>query len=131
VDVLELGRRVIDEINRGNIDAVVARCHPEIEFVPYLASVEGGGAYRGHEGMRRWWSEREAVWGQISMDAVEGEPLPGGLLMRGTLTARGRGSGVEMEMPFAAAARLEDGLVTWWGFYRTDEEALAAFSAAA
>ena len=40
--------------NRRDLDAVLALMHDEVEIEPRLGALEGD--YRGHEGVRRWWS---------------------------------------------------------------------------
>jgi len=45
VDVLH---QAIDTFNRRDLDAFLAFCDPDVEFISYLAQVEGGEPYRGH-----------------------------------------------------------------------------------
>lgn len=49
----QLGNRFIDGFNRRDADALVALCHPELEFVPTLL-VGRKSVYHGHDGLRRW-----------------------------------------------------------------------------
>jgi hypothetical protein len=49
----ELGRRFIDGFNRRDADALVALCHPELEFVPTMLAGQRS-VYHGHAGLRRW-----------------------------------------------------------------------------
>jgi ketosteroid isomerase-like protein len=40
--------------NRRDLDAILALMHDSIEIEPRFGALEGD--YRGHEGLRRWWS---------------------------------------------------------------------------
>src|SRR5215210_3805442 len=41
--------------NRRDLDAVLALMHDQVEIEPRLGALEGD--YRGHDGVRRWWSD--------------------------------------------------------------------------
>ena len=43
-------RRGMDAFGRGDVEAALEDIHPEIEFIPMRAAVQG--AFHGHEGMR-------------------------------------------------------------------------------
>jgi hypothetical protein len=49
---LELVQRITAAINRHDIGAVLALADPEVEFIPRLVEVDGGGSYRGHDRVR-------------------------------------------------------------------------------
>jgi SnoaL-like domain len=44
-----------DAFRRRDLDAFLALCDPEVEFISDWLQVEGGGPYRGHDGVRDWW----------------------------------------------------------------------------
>jgi len=43
-----------EAFNRRDRGAMLALMHDEVEIEPRLGALEGD--YRGHEGVRRWWS---------------------------------------------------------------------------
>ena len=114
---------ILECTNAEDIDGVLARCHEDVECEPYLAQVEGE-VFSGHEGMRRWWAEREAAWETIRIEPGEIERVGSHLLMRGVFHTKARGSGVEISVPFAQAAEVREGKVAWWGVYSTEQDAL-------
>ncbi len=62
---------LMDEAFTGrDLDAFLALMHDEVEIEPRLVALEGD--YRGHEGVRRWWSN---LLGVLSDYAVEIEAL--------------------------------------------------------
>ncbi len=114
---------ILERTNAEDIEGVLALCHEDVECEPFLAQVEGG-SFFGHEGMRRWWAEREAAWETIRIEPGEIERIGSHLLMRGVFHTRARGSGVEISMAFAQGAQLTGGKVAWWAVYSTEHEAL-------
>jgi ketosteroid isomerase-like protein len=46
---LELLHRAYDAFNRRDLDALLALCDPDVEFISYTMQVEGGDPYRGHD----------------------------------------------------------------------------------
>jgi ketosteroid isomerase-like protein len=51
---VDLALRLYELFNRRDLDAILALMHDEVEIEPRLGALEG--EYRGHEGVRRWWS---------------------------------------------------------------------------
>jgi len=43
---VELVYRATDAFNRRDIDAFLALSEPDVEFIPRIAELEGGGSYR-------------------------------------------------------------------------------------
>ena len=54
---MELYRRAIDAFNRRDLDAFLSMFDPEVQFFSRFLELEGGGPYRGNEGLRSWWDE--------------------------------------------------------------------------
>jgi hypothetical protein len=54
---VELVYRAADAFNRRDFDAFLALCDPDIEVSSIIAQLEGGGPFRGHEGVRSWCGE--------------------------------------------------------------------------
>jgi hypothetical protein len=49
---VELQHRVIDDFNRRDLDAYLALVDPDIEYLPRIRELEGGGPYHGHAAIR-------------------------------------------------------------------------------
>jgi ketosteroid isomerase-like protein len=55
-------REAVDAYSRGDVEAFLKTAHPDVDWYPFTAQAEGGGAYHGHEGVRRWWSNLVSIW---------------------------------------------------------------------
>ena len=51
---VELTRRGFQAFNDRDLDVLLTLLDDDVEVVPILAAMEGG--YRGHDGLRRWWT---------------------------------------------------------------------------
>lgn len=58
-------RIAFDRLTDGDIDAVIAFSHPDVEFVPLLTG-HVGEPYRGHDGLREWHRDMEAVFERLA-----------------------------------------------------------------
>ena len=60
VDAVEVGMAAV---TGGDVAALVELSDPVVEFDSFLARVSGGdGAYRGHEGLRRYVRDLAEAW---------------------------------------------------------------------
>jgi|SRR5829696_359761 len=124
---VELLHQAFDAFNRRDLDAFLALCDPDVEFISYLARVEGGEAYRGHDGVQDWWDRLLAVYPDFS---VEIEDLVRDLGDRTIVRARAHGHGVESDAPMDQAmwqvAEYRHGKTIGWRFFTSEAEALEA-----
>jgi hypothetical protein len=88
-----------------------------------IAEVEGT-TFRGPDGIRTWWETVVEAFGEVHWEVVDVRG-PGN---RGVAHVRMDGTlgGVPLNLRMWLAARLSGGKVTWWSWYRTEQEALAA-----
>jgi ketosteroid isomerase-like protein len=119
-------RLALGAVNRRDAEALVDLMHPEIEFFPILAALEGP-VYSGHVGVRRWLRSLELDWEHYETRLERIYDLGASALGLGGWRARGRTSGVELHMqPGAWHARVREGRVVWWRTYTDRAEAFAA-----
>jgi ketosteroid isomerase-like protein len=86
----------------GPFDELYRLLDPEVEWIPFTAALEGA-IYRGHEGVRHWIENMRRDWDVFEPRPEEFVDLGNErLLALGTWTARGRGSGVELDSQPAA-----------------------------
>jgi ketosteroid isomerase-like protein len=119
---VELLEAAYAAITRDDLDAFLALAHPEIEFRSLIAEAEGQ-TFHGHEGVREWWaSVIRPLAIRPGMEQIEG------FRDRGISRLRLAGSvaGVEVPQTMWMAWRVRDGLLVWWGTFRTEAEALEA-----
>jgi ketosteroid isomerase-like protein len=126
---LEATRRAWDAFNRGDYETLLELIHPEIEWRP--AQGPGGPegtVYRGREGYRQWiYDDVIPVWEFFRGENLELRELPDGrVLILGHLRGKGRGSGVDVSVPFGQIADVRDGMAYRLTGYLDHESALEA-----
>jgi ketosteroid isomerase-like protein len=94
---VELLYEANDAFNRRDLDALLALADPDIEWFPRVAELEGGGPYRGHDGVRRWWESWLAVAPDFSVEVEDVGVLDDGTVARVRLRGHGVASGASME----------------------------------
>jgi ketosteroid isomerase-like protein len=117
-----------DAITRDDLDAALAVCHPEIEFVSMLAV--SGRAYIGHQGIREYFEDvRGALdeW-RVEVHGVAAAP-DGRVAIVMTMHARGRESGAALAERAGHVWTIHDGRLRRNELYRDPEEALRAVGA--
>src|SRR5215218_9973387 len=86
---------------------------PDVEIVSAATPLNEGGAYRGHEGFRRWVADISESFDEWRLELVEFEPFaPGRVLGVGSVHFCGRGSGVVVDLPCAWLFDHRDGVMT-------------------
>jgi ketosteroid isomerase-like protein len=123
---LEIPRRLIEAYGRGDIPAFLELLHPEVEWIPIMAALEGR-VYRGREGVRRWLEELGRHWEYFQPCYEEYHDLGDRVLIFGRWRARGRASGVELEnQPATWLYEIKDGKAIWMRTFTDRAEALQA-----
>ncbi len=99
---VELARAQYERWNAGDFEAWIDGFDPDVEYVSSVsASVDGRGEYRRHEGLRRFVAEYFEGWEYFRLDPVEYIDAGERVVVVMSATARGRGSGVEVERQLA------------------------------
>jgi ketosteroid isomerase-like protein len=100
---------------------------PTCEWVPELRGrIEGTQTYRGHEGLRRFWDEDDAVWQYFRVELHDVQEVGDDVVAIGTGRARGKESGAETTRPFAFRFRVENGKIVRGESYLDVKRALEA-----
>src|SRR5438128_2516528 len=119
---LELARQAYRVLTRGDVEALLELCDPDVEFVSRVTDVEGG-AYRGVDGVREWFARMFDVFPSIEFEILEVVANADDVIvLRNRLTARARGSGMKIDQSWFQAVRGRAGKLVWWGSYGTREE---------
>jgi ketosteroid isomerase-like protein len=108
---IEIVRRGYAAWNRGDMDAMLAVLHPDLEYVasglfPGLAP-----AYRGHAGWRDFWRDFRGTWDSLRVEMEDARDIDDRVVALLTFHARSR-EGLEIERPFANIWTFENGLAT-------------------
>ena len=122
---MELFHKALEAYNRRDIEAMVDISHPEAEWYPFTAQVEGDDAYHGHEGLRQWWANVDATFEDLEASVEEVRDLGDAVLALGHLRARFR-SGVTLDTAIGWLTRYRNGLAVWGRAYQSHAEALEA-----
>ena len=113
--------------DRDDVEPWIERFSPECEFRAYVSDQLEDSVFRGHEGLREFWRAQKEVW-EHGRHVVERAWRRGRLiLVVGRQQGRGRGSGVEVEMPVVfLSERDENRKVRWSAQFTSLAEALEA-----
>lgn len=117
-------RRVTAAVNRGDVEAALVEIHQELVFEPQRAATEG--AYRGHEGLRRFFADTAATFELFRTEYLEVRDLGDRVLGIGSIRLCGRGSGVETDVPTAFVVEYRDELIWRAKDYREARLAIEA-----
>ena len=113
---VEMFLRGVDAINRLDATAVLEVVHEESVFEPLRSATEG--AFVGPEGMRRFLADTADTFELFKATYTDIRDLGEGRLVAiGTIRMRGRGSGVESDVPSAAIVEFRDGLLARYKDY--------------
>jgi len=118
---VDLVRRFLDAAARGDWPAVLGCFDPDVEFIPLRAATEG--VFHGHAGIERFIADNQASFDLFEPDH-ELRDAGDRVLALGTVRLRGRGSGVEMNVPSAGVVDIRDGLITRWQDFGSVPKAL-------
>jgi ketosteroid isomerase-like protein len=127
---LDVLRSLFDAVARRDTASAAALYDPEVEWDNTRGPLQGlieRKVYRGHEGLGHWWREYREPWESV-WDEVE-ELIDAGdqVVSVQTSHARGRASGVAVDLEhFAAVWTLRRGRIVRVALFTTRAEALEA-----
>jgi ketosteroid isomerase-like protein len=115
--------RIYEARNRGDVDAVLAECHPDVEWQPHLATL-GGQPIRGHDGVRAYMASLQQDWEHFRHEPKRFFDAGDTVVAFLDTFARGRGSGVDVLVPVAHVLTFERGKCLGYVSYHDRAEAL-------
>ena len=117
-------RLQVEVIRRGDVEAAVRIVHPDAVIEALRTATEG--AFLGHAGVRRFFADTTETFELFEPNYSDIRDLGDRVLAIGSIRVRGRGSGVEAEIPTAAIAEYRDGLLWRYKDYGDADAALEA-----
>ena len=119
-------RRAVEAFLARDLDGLLEVAHEEIVLRSLLTEAERP-LYHGHDGVRDWF---HAVFGVFP----DWRPEPrtasydedGSVVMCLDVTATGAGSGAPVDQTYWLGARVEAAKIRFFGFFRTEQDALDA-----
>jgi ketosteroid isomerase-like protein len=121
---VELVRRAYDTFNRRDLEAFLELMDTDVEFIPFERALEGGGAYQGHSGVRRWWEDSFAVVPDLQVEPHEVRDLGDWTVTQGRLRGQGAESGARFDRVLWHVAQWRNRKQVWWSAFATEAEAL-------
>jgi ketosteroid isomerase-like protein len=122
---VEFVRRFFEDVNRGDIEALLARLAPEFEMVvPAEMGVEPR-TYRGPEGFRRWFDSFTEIM-EVRVEGHDFIAIGDRVVAPHTLHARGLETRIDTEQYTVHVWHLRDGKAEMLEVFATLDEALAA-----
>jgi ketosteroid isomerase-like protein len=119
-------RRFHDALNHRDVDAMVAVWAEDAEFRPIMSALDGQ-VYQGHDGLRAWLDAIFADWEVFEAYDDEFRDLGDRVLSFGHWHARGRASGVVLDVDTAAwLVGVREGKIVSWQTFTDRAEALEA-----
>ena len=122
---VEIALAAVDAWNRGDRQAWLALWDEEAEFYPLRAQLEGE-SYSGHDGLVRFLAEMTQDFERVRFEIEETRDTGEQLVGIGRFRARGRASGVDLNVPIAAVWRVRRGKIVYMRFFSEPADALEA-----
>ncbi len=114
----------VEAFRRGDLDAVLDLLDPEIE-VHMPSELANAGTYRGHDGYRQWLAQWLEAWDEFDLELDDIEAVGRThVVSRAHQTARGRGSGIPVEMWISYMWDVRDGRAIALHLYPTRDQAV-------
>jgi hypothetical protein len=108
--------------NRRDLDALLVLMHKEVEIEPRLGALEGD--YRGHDGVRLWWSNLLECLPDYAAEVGELQGFGEMTLAQIRGRARGAASTTPVVETWWQSIRWRNGKCIWWRNFATKSEAL-------
>lgn len=126
VDLIRVGFEIFEREGFSAVEALLPLIDPEIEVYTEPRLINAG-TYHGHDGYLRWARQWMEAWEDFRMEALEFIEVGDSIVVVPLhQTARGRGSGVPVEMEIAYLLEVRDGKVRRFHLYESKEGALGA-----
>jgi ketosteroid isomerase-like protein len=124
-DNVELFRRGVRAWSDFDEETALELTGEDIEFHALRSATEG--PYRGHEGVRAFFADNRESFEVFSPSYDDVRDLGDGrVIALGSIRVRGKGSGVEIDVPSAVIVEIRDGRFVFLRDYGDREAALEA-----
>ena len=121
---IQLIRRAIAAFNAGDVDEMLALADPELEWRPaFGAAPDAATAYHGHAGFREYWSGTQDIWDCFHFEPEQFTDDGTSIIVVGRGSGRARGSGIEIDQPFAMLWKVREGKTVFGQTFTEIDEA--------
>jgi ketosteroid isomerase-like protein len=118
-----IAKRIYEARNRGDVDAVLAECAPDVTWRPHLATL-GTQPIRGQDEVRAYMVSLREDWQSFRHEPEEFFDAGDQVVAFLQTYAKGRGSGVDVEVAVAHVLSFEEGRCLGYVSYHDRGEAL-------
>jgi ketosteroid isomerase-like protein len=126
---VELVRRIVDALNRADVDGMLAQMHRDFEWRPLEASPVAR-LCRGHEQVREYVEDWLGTFESLRLELEDPAEVGDRVVVMVNGRGRGRGSGLELDTRFCQIWTVRDGAAVAMEEHPTREQALAAIAGA-
>jgi ketosteroid isomerase-like protein len=124
---VEVIRRSIEAFNSGDVERMLALADAELEWRPAFGAAPGGGtAYHGHAGFREYWRGTQEIFDHFHFSPKRFIDAGESVVVIGRGSGRAKGSGVEIDQPFAMLWKVRAGKTLFGQTFTDHGEALRA-----
>jgi len=121
---VELVHGIVEALNRGDVDGMLASMHADFEWTP-LETSPVARVYRGHEQVRHYVEDWLATFGSLRLELVDPAEVADRVVAVVHAHGRGRASGLQLDTRFCQVWTVRDGTALAMEEYATREQALA------
>ena len=122
---VEIALAAVEAWNRGDHEAWLALWDEEAEFYPLRAQLESE-SYRGHEGLERFLADMTEHFEEVRFEIEETRDAGEQVVGIGRFRARGRASGVDLNVPLGVFTRVRRGKIVYTRLFSEPADALEA-----
>ncbi len=122
---VEIALTAVDAWNRGDREAWLDLWDEKAEFYPLRAQLEGE-SYSGHDGLTRFLAEMTQDFEEVRFEIDETRDAGEQVVGIGRFRARGRASGVDLNVPLGVLTRMRRGKIVYTRLFSEPADALEA-----
>jgi ketosteroid isomerase-like protein len=123
-DPVSQARAVLDALSARDASSLIEMSHPDVEWHSFFAVGEGGGAYRGVDGMRRYMGDLSDAFEIVRTEIDDALGVGDLTVLVGRIRYRGKGSGVESTEAAGWVMKFRDGKCLLFRAFRDPERVL-------
>ncbi len=122
---VEIVRRAIDALNRGDMDAALLSSDPEVEVDWSRSRGLTPGIHRGYEAVRAFWTNIHETFERVTVSPKEFIEHGEHVLVPNRTRFRGR-EGIEVDTRSTVVVTLRDGRILRWELFQERADAFEA-----
>lgn len=123
---VELAHQLVEAVARQDLSRLIELTDPEVEWHSFIAQLQEGGAYRGHDGIRQYVKDLNDAFEFLRLEIDQTLAVGAVVLVVGRLHYRGQGSGVASESLSGYMLKVRRGRAVFLRTFSEPEEAIEA-----